>query len=135
MSNETPSDEEVAARVRAAVAGDFQPEHVNGFPMKPEEGYFDLVNPSSYHDSIFVVSCIVLFPISSRLMPVVTGGHRRSVLEASGEGGRRRSREKACLRREAKVRKGHGEEERKEEEPRAASAREVPSQVEARGGL
>ena len=43
MSNEAPTDEEVAARVRAVVAGDFQPEHVNSFPMKPEEGYYDLV--------------------------------------------------------------------------------------------
>jgi len=42
------SDEEAAARVRAAVAGDFQPEQVNGFPMKPEEGYYDLVSPSRY---------------------------------------------------------------------------------------
>ena len=32
MSNEAPPDEEVAARVRAAVAGHFQPEQVNGFP-------------------------------------------------------------------------------------------------------
>jgi len=43
-----PSDEEVAARVRVAVAGNFQPEQVNGFTMKPEEGYYDLVSPSSY---------------------------------------------------------------------------------------
>ena len=44
MSNEAPADEEVAARVRAAVAGDFQPEQVNNFLMKPEEGYYDLVS-------------------------------------------------------------------------------------------
>ena len=43
-----PSDEEVAARVRVAVAGNFQPEQVNGLTMKPEEGYYDLVSPSSY---------------------------------------------------------------------------------------
>jgi len=36
MSNEAPADDEVAARVRAAVAGDFQPEHVDGFPMRPD---------------------------------------------------------------------------------------------------
>jgi len=48
MSNKAPPDEEVAARVRAAVAGDFQPEQVNSFPMKLEEGYYDLVSPSSY---------------------------------------------------------------------------------------
>jgi len=35
MSNEAPADDEVATRVRAAIAGDFQPEHVNSFPMKP----------------------------------------------------------------------------------------------------
>ena len=38
MSNEALADKEVAARVRAAVAGDFQPKHVNSFPMKLEEG-------------------------------------------------------------------------------------------------
>ena len=43
MSNEAPADEEVAARVRAAVVGDFQPEQVNGFPMRPEKGCLDLV--------------------------------------------------------------------------------------------
>jgi len=42
MSNEAPADDEVAARVRAAVAGDFQPKHVNGFPMKPDQGSIDL---------------------------------------------------------------------------------------------
>ena len=46
MSNEAPVDEEVAARVRAAVTGDFQREHVNGFPMKPDEGSIDLVSLS-----------------------------------------------------------------------------------------
>ena len=43
MSNEAPTDDEVAVRVRAAVAGDFQPEHVNGFPMRPDAGSIDLV--------------------------------------------------------------------------------------------
>ena len=46
MSNEAPADDEVAARVRAAVAGDFQPEHINGFPMRPDRGSIDLVSPS-----------------------------------------------------------------------------------------
>ena len=44
MSNEAPTDDEVVARVRAAVAGDILPEHVNGFPMKPNEGSIDLVS-------------------------------------------------------------------------------------------
>ena len=48
MSNKALLDEEVAARVRVAVSGDFQPEHVNTFPMKPNEGYYDLVSLSSY---------------------------------------------------------------------------------------
>jgi hypothetical protein len=48
MSNEALPDEEVAARVRAAVSGDFHLEHVNGFPMNPEKGYYDLVSPSSH---------------------------------------------------------------------------------------
>ena len=43
MSNEAPADDEVAARVRAAIAGDFQPEHVNGFPMRLDAGSIDLV--------------------------------------------------------------------------------------------
>jgi len=55
MSNEAPADEEVAARVRAAVAGDFQPEQVNSFPMKPEEGCHDLVSSSHCRYSILVV--------------------------------------------------------------------------------
>ena len=45
MSNEAPADDEVAARVRATVAGDFQPEHVNGFPMRPDQGSIDLASP------------------------------------------------------------------------------------------
>jgi len=36
MSNEAPTDDEVATRVKAAVAGDFQPEHIDGFPMMPD---------------------------------------------------------------------------------------------------
>ena len=44
MSNEAPADDEVADWVRAAVASDFQPEHVNGFPMRPDEGSIDLVS-------------------------------------------------------------------------------------------
>ena len=49
MSNEAPADDEVAARVRAAAAGDFQAEHVNGFPMRPNEGSVDLVSSLSTH--------------------------------------------------------------------------------------
>ena len=56
MSNEAPADEEVAARVRAAVAGDFQPKHINGFPMKPDEGSINLVSSSPYRYSIFDLS-------------------------------------------------------------------------------
>jgi len=44
MSNESPTDDEVAPRVRAAVAGDFQPEHVNGFPMRLDVGSINLVS-------------------------------------------------------------------------------------------
>ena len=43
MFNEAPADDEVAARVRAAIAGDFKSEHVNGFPMRPDAGSIDLV--------------------------------------------------------------------------------------------
>jgi hypothetical protein len=47
MSKEAPADDEVAAWVRAAVAGDFQPKHINGFPMRPDAGSIDLV--CSFH--------------------------------------------------------------------------------------
>ena len=60
MSNEAPLDEEVAARVRAAVASGFQPEQVNSFPMKTEEGYHDLVSPLRHRLLAFVVDCVVL---------------------------------------------------------------------------
>ena len=55
MSNEAPADDEVAARIRAAVAGDFQPKHVNGFPMRPDEGSINLVSflPAHGFDSGF----------------------------------------------------------------------------------
>jgi len=43
MSSEAPANDEVTARVRAAIAGDFKPEHVNGFPMRPDAGSIDLV--------------------------------------------------------------------------------------------
>jgi len=46
MTNEAPTDDKVAARVRAAVVGDFQPQHLNGFPMRPDKGSIDLVSPS-----------------------------------------------------------------------------------------
>jgi len=48
-SDEASLDDEVAARVRAAVAGDFKPEHVNGFPMRPDAGSIDLVSLLSAH--------------------------------------------------------------------------------------
>jgi len=50
MSNEAPADDEVAARVRAAVASDFQPEHVNDFPKRPDQGSIDLVSPFPMYD-------------------------------------------------------------------------------------
>jgi len=50
MSNEASADDEVAARVRAAVAGDFQPENVDGFPMRPDVGSIDLVSLFSTYD-------------------------------------------------------------------------------------
>ena len=49
MSNKAPPDDEVVARVRAAIAGDFKPEHVNGFPMRPDAGTIDLVSLLSAH--------------------------------------------------------------------------------------
>jgi len=49
MSNEALADDEVAAQVRAAIAGDFQPKHVNGFPMRPDEGSIDPVRSFLVH--------------------------------------------------------------------------------------
>jgi len=43
MSSEAPVNDEVTTRVRAAIAGDFKLEHVNGFPMRPDAGSIDLV--------------------------------------------------------------------------------------------
>jgi hypothetical protein len=71
MSNEALPDKEVAARVRAAVSGDFQLEHVNGFPMKPEKGYYDLVSPSSHYCLSPIFDFIFL-----RFMFVLPGGDR-----------------------------------------------------------
>jgi len=51
MSNEALADDEAAARVRAAVAGEFKPEHVNGFPMRPDAGSIDLVCTFLVHGS------------------------------------------------------------------------------------
>jgi len=51
MFNEAPAVDEVAARVRAAVAGNFQPEHVSGFPMRPDQGSIDLVSPFPIYGS------------------------------------------------------------------------------------
>ena len=71
MSNEAPADDEVAARVRAAVAGDFQPEHVDGFPMRPDEGSIDLVSSSlaygfdSGFSSILLKTCLHLCRVES----------------------------------------------------------------------
>jgi hypothetical protein len=86
MSNEVPPDEEVATRVRATVTGDFQPEQVNGFPMKPEEGYYNMVSPSSYCHSPLVPGFVIFSPIFLRLVPILLGGNRCSVFETSSEG-------------------------------------------------
>jgi hypothetical protein len=85
MPNEAPADDEVAARVRAAIVGDFQPEHVNGFTMSPDEGSIDLVSLS------LPLLEFLFFRLFSGLTSVFIRLDRRSVLEASGKGGRRRS--------------------------------------------
>jgi len=68
MSNEAPADDEVAARVRAAVAGDFQPEHVNGFPMRPDQGSLVLVSsfPVYGSDSRFPSTFFQIYLCSCR---------------------------------------------------------------------
>ena len=89
MSNEALPDEVVAARVRAPVVGDFQPEQVNGFPMKPNQGYYDLVSFSSHCRLPPIFGPVVSFLTLLRRVLVSSGGNRHSVLEASSEGGRR----------------------------------------------
>ena len=88
MSNEAPSDQEVAARVRAVVVGNFQLEQVNSFPMRPEEGCLDLVSPWSHRYS---ASIVWLRHSSSRIFRaydgLLLGDDRLLVLEASGDGG------------------------------------------------
>jgi hypothetical protein len=83
-----PSNEEVVARVSAAVAGGFQPEHVNSLPMRPEEGCLDLVSPWSHRYS---ASIVWLRHSSSRIFRaydgLLLGDDRLLVLEASGDGG------------------------------------------------
>jgi hypothetical protein len=74
MSNEALPDEEVAARVRAAVSGDFQLELVNSFPMKPDEGYFDLVSPSTHRHSALIFGSAASFPIFLRFVSALSGG-------------------------------------------------------------
>ena len=86
MSNEAPADDEVTARVRAAVAGDFQPEHINGFPMRPDVGSIDPVSSFFTYGFDYGFPSIPVLRLSSALI----GTDRRSVLEASSEGGRGR---------------------------------------------
>jgi hypothetical protein len=71
MPNEALLAEEVAARIRAAVSGDFEPEHVNSFPMKPDEGYSDLVSPSSHCYLPLVFGFVVSFTIFLRFVFVL----------------------------------------------------------------
>jgi len=70
MSNEALADDETAARVRAAIAGDFKSEHVNGFPMRTDEGSIDLVCSSLAHSSDSGFPSILFKPTS-----VLAGTH------------------------------------------------------------
>jgi len=86
MSNETPADDEVAALVRAAIADDFKPEHVNGFPMRPDAGSIDLVCSFPVHGFNYGFPFDPFF----KLALVLAGANRCPVLEASSKGGRGR---------------------------------------------
>ena len=55
--------------------------------MKPDEGYFDLVSPSSHHHLALVFGSAISFLIFLRFGFVLQGGNRCYVLEASSEGG------------------------------------------------
>ena len=54
MSNKALPNKEVATSVRAVVSGDFKPELMNSFPMKPDEDYLDMVIPSTHRRLGFV---------------------------------------------------------------------------------
>ena len=82
MSNEALADDETAARDRAAIVGDFKSEHVNGFPMRPDEGSIDLVCSSLAHSSDSGFPSILFKPTF-----VLVGTHRCPVFEAPCEGG------------------------------------------------
>ena len=75
MSKEASADDEVAARVRAAVAGDFQPEHVDGFPMRLDKGSINLVSSSlacgfdSRFSLILLKACLCLRRVRSMFDP------------------------------------------------------------------
>jgi len=88
MSNEAPADDLVAARVRAAIASDFKPEHVNGFPMRPDAGSIDLVCSFLVHgfNPRFPST-----PLFFKLSFVPAGANRCPVLEASSKGGQGQS--------------------------------------------
>jgi hypothetical protein len=73
MSNKALPDEEVATRVSIAISSDFQPELVNSFRMKPDEGYFDLVSPSS-HRLALVFGSAISFLISLRFQSCFARG-------------------------------------------------------------
>ena len=90
MSNEAPVDDEVAARVRAAVAGDFQPAHVDGFPMRLDQG--SMASLSGFPMAaqvlfLFMVPILDFLRPPLRLIFACVGIDRRSTLEAFGEGG------------------------------------------------
>ena len=74
MSNEALPDEEVTARVRAAVSSDFQLELVNSFPMKPYEGYFDLVSPSTHRHLALIFGSAAPFAIFLKFVSALSGG-------------------------------------------------------------
>ena len=48
--------------------------------MKPEEGYYDLVSPSSYRYLTFAISSVIFFPMFVRLMPLLPGDDQCPVL-------------------------------------------------------
>jgi hypothetical protein len=57
-------------------------EHVNGFPLRPDQGSIDLVSPFP-----LIASILDFLQSFLRLIFVCAGIDRRSILEASSKGG------------------------------------------------
>ena len=133
MSNEASPYEEFVARVRAAVAGDFQPEQVNGFPMKPQEGYYDLVSPSIYCSSTSAVGFIIFFQVLRDLSLFCQGTiDARSSKPPVKEDNAEREKRRASVEKHKSIKDAEKKEKKKNLERQALEEHRAKSR---RGGV